>query len=92
VTATTDNQQLPVSFSTLVLSLASSAVLAMGLEKNPHTGIIEKDLDVARFNIDMLEMLKVKTKNNLTGDEQGFVDSVISDLQIKFVYVSGGQK
>lgn len=64
----------------------------MGLEKNPHTGKIEKDLDVARFNIDMLEMLKVKTKSNLTQEEQQFIDSVVSDLQMKFVYVSGGQK
>lgn len=92
MTASTEQQSLPVSFSTLVLSLASSAVLAMGLEKNPHTGKIEKDLDVARFNIDMLEMLKGKTKNNLTGDEQQFVDQVIHDLQMKFVYVSGGHK
>jgi len=91
MTATTE-QSLPVSFSTLVLSLASSAVLAMGLEKNPHSGQIEKDLDLARFNIDMLDMLKVKTKNNLTGDEQQFVDQVIHDLQMKFVYVSGGNK
>jgi len=92
VTATTENQSLPVSFSTLVLSLASSAILAMGLEKNPHTGKIEKDLEVARFNIDMLEMLKTKTKNNLNKEEQEFIESVVSDLQIKFVYVNGGQK
>lgn len=82
--------QLPVSFSTLVLSLASSAILAMGLEKNPATGQVEKDLDLARFNIDMLDMLKGKTKNNLSGDEQAFIDSVVSDLQIKFIYASGG--
>ena len=81
-------KDLPVTFSTLLLSLASSAVLAMGLEKNPHTGQYEKDLDVARFNIDMLKLLQVKTKNNLTADEQKFLDSVVSDLQLKFVYVT----
>lgn len=83
---------LPVSFSTLVLSLASSAVLAMGLEKNPHTGQIEKDLDVARFNIDMLTLLKGKTKGNLTAEEQQFLDQVVGDLQMKFVYVSKGSE
>ena len=81
-------KDLPVTFSTLLLSLASSAVLAMGLEKNPHTGKYEKDLDVARFNIDMLKLLQEKTKNNLTNDEQKFLDSVVSDLQLKFVYVT----
>jgi hypothetical protein len=64
----------------------------MGLEKNPATGQIDKDLELARFNIDMLGMLRDKTKNNLTKDEQDFVENVISDLQIKFVYVSGGKK
>ena len=78
---------LPVSFSTLVISLASSAVLAMGLEKNPQTGAIEKDLELARFNIDMLGLLKDKTKNNLSEEERQFLDAVIGDLQIKFVGV-----
>lgn len=85
-------KSLPVTFSTLVLSLASSAVLAMGLEKNPHTGQIEKDLDVARFNIDMLSLLKEKTKGNLDADEQRFIDGVVGDLQMKFIYVTGGTK
>jgi hypothetical protein len=92
MTVSNPSASLPVSFSTLVLSLASSAVLAMGLEKNPHTGQIEKDLDLARFNIDMLTLLKSKTKNNLDTEEQQFIDSVIGDLQMKFVYVSQGSK
>jgi hypothetical protein len=83
---------LPVTFSTLLLSLASSAVLAMGLEKNPHTDKFEKDLGTARFNIDMLKLLKDKTKNNLTPEEQQFLDNVVNDLQLKFVYVSQNPK
>ena len=86
------DQDYPVNFTTLLLSLASSAVLAMGLEKNPHTGKIEKDLDIARFNIDMLKLLKEKTKGNLVPEEQTFLDSVVSDLQLKFVNVSQNQK
>jgi hypothetical protein len=76
---------LPVTFSTLVLSLASSAVMSMGLEKNPHTGKVEKDLNLAKFNIDMLLLLRDKTKNNLDADEKRFLDEVTSDLQIRFV-------
>ena len=85
-------QTLPVTFSTLLLSLASSAVLALGLEKNPHTGQYEKDLNLAGFNIDMLKLLKEKTKNNLSKEEQQFLDSVINDLQLKFVYVTQNPK
>jgi len=84
------SQTLPVTFSTLVLSLASSAILALGLEKNPHTDKFEKDLDVARFNIDMLQLLKDKTKNNLSEDEKQFLEQVTSDLQLRFVSASKG--
>jgi hypothetical protein len=70
--------------------MASSAVLAMGLEKNPHTNEYEKDLDLARFNIDMLALLKDKTKGNLSPEEQDFLNSVVGDLQMKFVYASQG--
>lgn len=82
---------LPCSFSTLILSMASSAVLSLGLEKNPQTNQYEKDLDVARFNIDMLALLKEKTKGNLTKEEQDFLDMVVSDLQMKFVTASQGK-
>lgn len=76
---------LPVTFSTLVLSMASSAVIAMGLEKHPQTGKVEKDLELARFNIDMLLLLKDKTKKNLDAEEDRFLQQVISDLQLRFV-------
>ncbi|MGZ3721769.1 MAG: DUF1844 domain-containing protein [Bdellovibrionales bacterium] len=79
---------LPVSFITVLMSFASSAVMALGLEKNPHTDKYEKDLPVARFNIDMLKLMKEKTKNNLTLEEQQFLDMAINDLQMKFVYAS----
>lgn len=76
---------MQVSFSTLILSVGSSAVVAMGLEKNPLTQKFEKDLDVARLNIDTLVMLKDKTKNNLNDEERQFLDHMISDLQMRFV-------
>ena len=87
------SQQYPAQFSTLILSLASSAILAMGLEKNPQTNQYEKNIEVARFNIDMLLMLKEKTKNNLDADEQKFLETLIGDLQMKFVYANqSGEK
>ena len=82
----------PVSFITVLMSFASAAVLALGLEKNPHTNQIEKDLDVARFNIDMLKLMKDKTKGNLTAEEAQFLDMAINDLQMKFVYASQNPK
>lgn len=76
---------LEANFSTLVLSIGSSAAMALGLAPNPVSGKVEKDTNLARFNIDLLRMLREKTKGNLTPDEQKFVESICTDLQMKFV-------
>ncbi len=73
------------SFSTLVLSIGSSAAMAMGLSPNPTNGKIEKDLKLARFNIDLLSVLQDKTRKNLNDEEQKFIDFMVSDLQMRFI-------
>ncbi len=80
-----NEQQLEANFSTLIISIASSAAMSMGLAPNPSTNKIEKDLKMAQFNIDLLNLLKAKTANNLTKEEETFITHVISDLQLKFV-------
>jgi Domain of unknown function (DUF1844) len=79
------NQKLEANFSTLVLSIGSSAAMALGLAPNPTNGKIEKNPELARFNIDLLRMLRDKTKGNLSADEQKFIESIVTDLQMKFV-------
>jgi hypothetical protein len=76
---------MEASFSTLVLSIGSSAAMALGLAPNPATGKTEKNSEVAKFNIDLLTVLREKTKNNLTEDEKKFLDFMLSDLQLRFV-------
>lgn len=73
------------SFSVLVMSLASSAAMSLGLSPNPQTGETEIDRELARFNIDLLAMLKGKTEGRLTDDEKRLLEAVLSDLQMKFV-------
>jgi hypothetical protein len=74
-------------FNTLVISIASSAVMSLGLEKNPMTGKVEKDLAMASFNIDLLKLLQVKTKGNLSDSEKNYLDAIVTDLQLKYVQV-----
>jgi hypothetical protein len=81
-------EKLEANFSTLVLSIASSAAMALGLAPHPVSGKSEKDLNLARFNIDLLTMLAEKTKGNRTSDEERFLSSVLSDLKMKYVEVS----
>ncbi len=79
------NQKMEANFSVLTMSLASSAIMALGLAPDPQTQKIHKDKNIAKFNIDLLIMLKEKTKGNLAKEESQFLESVISDLQMKFV-------
>jgi len=79
------SQPVDASFSMLVMSIASSAAFALGLSPDPQTGEIQKDKDMARFNIDLLVILKEKTKNNLSQEESQLLEHLVSDLQLKFV-------
>ena len=79
------NEELAPSFSTLAMSIGSSALMSMGQVQHPETGETSKDFKIAQFNIDLLVLLKDKTKNNLSSDEEKFLCSLISDLQFKFL-------
>lgn len=84
-----DSNQLQASFSTLILSIGSSAALSLGLSPNPDTGKVEKDLNLTKFNIDLLKILQEKTKNNLNADEEQLLKNIVSDLQFKYVEEKG---
>lgn len=84
-TAMPDLSKMEASFSILVMSIASSAAMALGLTPNPQSEKVEVDKELARFNIDLLSMLQDKTKGRLTGDEEKLVTAILSDLQMKFV-------
>lgn len=75
----------PVDFSTFVLSLASTALIQMGVAPHPETGKQEKEPDLARETIDLLGLLREKTKGNLTEEETKFFDAVLYDLRVQFV-------
>ncbi|MES3038388.1 MAG: DUF1844 domain-containing protein [Bdellovibrionota bacterium] len=84
--------QLEASFSMLVMSLASSAAMALGLAPDPQTGESHKDKAMAKFNIDLLLLLKEKTTGNLAPDEQRLIDSILTDLQMKFIQMEENKK
>ncbi|MEI6633581.1 MAG: DUF1844 domain-containing protein [Chlamydiota bacterium] len=72
-------------FLSLVLSLHGSAWMAMGKVANPMTGKVEKDIEAARGSIDLLETLRVKTRGNLTREEEKILANALGVLQLNFV-------
>lgn len=77
-----------IDFPTFIMSIASAAMMGLGLAPRPDSGKQEVDLGMARQNISLLEMLKVKTKNNLSNDEAQLLDRVLFEIQTKYVEVS----
>jgi len=75
----------PVDFSTHILSLASSALVALGKMPAPDGQTLAVDLETARHLIDVLAMLEQKTKGNLDEAELKLVQSLVYDLHIAYV-------
>jgi hypothetical protein len=74
-----------LTFSAFVLGLASSALIHLGVQENPETGKLSVDLTLARQSIDVLALLREKTRGNLTADEEQLFGSILSDLQLRFI-------
>ncbi len=74
-----------IDFSTLVLSLATSAMVHLGLVPESEGGSTEKNLPLAQQTIDTLELLQDKTRGNLTDDETKLLQSVLYELRMGYV-------
>jgi len=86
---TPEEAQLPpASFLGLVQELAFRAMIALGQIPNPATGEPAADLQMARYTIDLLEMLEAKTKENLDTSESATLTDLLHNLRIAFVNVA----
>jgi hypothetical protein len=74
-----------IDFSTLVFSLATGAFIHLGLAADPLTQKTEKNLPLAKQNIDILEMLQTKTKGNLSAEEAQLMESLLAELRLRFI-------
>lgn len=72
-------------FAGFIVSLAHTAMVNMGEMPDPSTGTVTKNIEQARYTIDLLDMFVEKTKGNLTQEESMLLTRVISDLKLKFV-------
>ena len=72
-------------FNEFLMGIASSAFIYLGLVEHPATGRRQVDMTAAKESIDMLVMLREKTKGNLTHGEEKFFDDLLSDLKMQYV-------
>jgi len=81
-----------LDFSALILSLATTAQVGLGSIPNPQTQQSEQNLPAAKQIIDILGLLKDKTKGNLTQDEQALLDSALFNLRMQYVKSIDGKQ
>ena len=78
-------QPFQIDFSTFIMSLTSSAFYHLGDIADPETGKTETNLPAVHQTIDMLTMLREKTKGNLNEEENKLLEQLIYELQMKYV-------
>ena len=76
-------------FMQLVMQNQQIAMMSLGRIKNPVTDKIEKNIEYAKAAIDTLDMLKEKTKGNLSAYEEQFLDETLRELKLIYVAENG---
>jgi hypothetical protein len=74
-----------INFSTFIISLSTQALMHLGEIADPLSGKVNKDIPVAKQMIDIIGMLKDKTKGNLNAGEERLTEEILFDLRMKYV-------
>ena len=72
-------------FDQLISSLVHSAWVSLGKIKNPMNDALEKNLDQASIQIDMLDMLFKRMSGNLSESEEQYLGHIVRELKMNFV-------
>lgn len=78
----------PVGIRDLLSLLISQALAYMGAYPDPRTGQAVVALDMARFHIDLLEVVEQKTKGNLTDEESRLLSRALNELRLEYVEIA----
>lgn len=74
-----------IDFTTFCISLGSSAFVHLGEVPHPESQVLAPDLLLAKQTIDILGMLREKTRGNLTPEEDKLLEHLLLDLRLRFV-------
>jgi len=78
-----------IDFTNFILSLSTSALIQLGDVPDPFTQKTNKNLPLAKQTIDLIGMLKEKTKGNLSSEEGKVIEYVLYDLRMRYVKAAG---
>jgi hypothetical protein len=75
----------PLEFASIVVLLYLPALIQLGLIPDPATGETRENLPLAKRNIDLLDLLREKTKGNLDEEEDKAVGDALSQLKLAYL-------
>ena len=78
-----------ITFGLFISGLFMEALIALGDAEHPVTKKKELSAPHAKFIIETLSMIKDKTKNNLTKDEEAALEGILYDLRMRYVAKAG---
>lgn len=88
-----EKEYQPPRFLELVLSVGAGALQALGIGIPSKEGEKEEpNLELARYSIDMLVLLKEKTRGNLEQEEERFLENMLHQLRLRYVEVAKQSK
>lgn len=82
----------PATFESLVSTMATQAMFAMGAIPDPRTGQRMQHLDLARHHIDMLGVLEEKTKGNLSDEESKMLSGTTYELRSRYIQLASASR
>jgi len=75
----------PLDFSSVILPFYTQALLKLGLLSDPDEAGKTMNLNLARRLIDILDLIKDRTKGNLKPDEEDFLTSCLQQLRVHYL-------
>lgn len=81
-----------IDFSSFILSLTATAQISLGLAPDPQSNLTSQNIPAAKQMIDLIGLLRDKTKGNLSKDEQELIDTVLTNLRMLYVRTAEGKR
>jgi hypothetical protein len=75
----------PLDFSSIVFPFYTQALVKLGLMEDPVKKATDENLDFAKRLIDLLDLLKERTRGRLQPDEETFLESCLVQLKLSYM-------
>lgn len=81
--------EMAADFSQIIQAFGVQVLLACGNVENPITGKKEKDLNLAKYHIGVLEILSEKTQGNLSPEESQSLEEILHHARMAYLEAGG---